>query len=80
MKYFYTTLITIALVFIPATTMAKPDPHTNITPIEEYVANEIKAFNNYVKQAETEGAAVNLPEALDDLSGVLESYLRLTKE
>lgn len=76
------TLATILMTIVcalPVTAAAAPDPHTNITPLEEYVAQEIKAFNEYVAAAEEDGVIVNLPDALDDLAGVLESYLRLSQ-
>lgn len=78
MRKLFATIMIAAVFALPGTAAADPDPHTNITPLEEYVVQEIKSFNEYVAAAEKDGAIVNLPEALNDLAGVLESYLRLS--
>lgn len=77
MKYVYIFIATVALVSLPASVSAAPDPHTNITPLDEYVAQEIKSFNSFVSQqpAPSEG---RLAEAVGDITGVLESYIRLS--
>lgn len=73
MKYLYGTILTIALTALPMMATAAPDPHTNITPVEELVSQEIAAFNAFVTQ-EPAPSDAEIATAIEDILGILASY------
>lgn len=72
MKYLYSIILTLIIMALPVVTFAAPDPHTNITPPDEYVANELAHFSEYVQRPNLSQA--ELSEALEDLSQLLSAY------
>lgn len=74
MRNIATIAITITLFVSPILAFAQADPHTNITPIEYQVENNIDAFTTYVQSGDF--SKEQLREAIGDLEAVLDFYLR----
>ena len=73
MQYISTVLVTITLAFSPLFTFAQADPHTNITPIEDQVEQNIDAFERFVSSGDF--TRDELSEAVTDLRAVLDFYV-----
>jgi hypothetical protein len=73
MRYISSVLITVVLIGSPLLVSAQADPHTNITPIEDQVVQNIDAFTKYVQSGDL--SREELSEAISDLRFVLNFYL-----
>jgi len=74
MRYITTTIATIVLVLSPVFVSAQADPHTNITPIETQVVQNIDSFITYAQSGDV--GPDKLSEAITDLQAVLDFYVR----
>jgi len=73
MRYISFAIVTITLIFSPLFVFAQADPHTNITPIEDQVEQNIDAFNEFVRSGDF--THKQLSEAVTDLQAVLDFYV-----
>lgn len=78
MKNLSFLLVTITFVLSPLFVFAQADPHTNITPIEDQVVQNIEAFTAYVQSENI--SREQLLEAMSDLQFVLDFYLETLQD
>jgi len=73
-RHVCTMVVTLTFLMLPAVTFGQADSHTNITPIEVTVEENIDAFEKFVRSGNF--THKQLLEAVTDLQAVLDAYLK----